>query len=79
MLPGVAEAGPVLLIERSALPTTGVDDVDELLPATGSAVVDDTVAVFRIGLGVVYEAGTEYVLVIVRVAPTRHVWLAQFI
>jgi hypothetical protein len=57
------------VIARSALVTTGVDDVELLLPDVGSVVADETVAVLRIGLGVVYDAGTEYVDVIVRVAP----------
>jgi hypothetical protein len=68
-VPGVAEAGPVLEIERSALVVTVVEELAVLLPGTGSVVEDDTVAVFTIGVGVVYDDGTEYVVVIVRVAP----------
>src|SRR5438552_2411639 len=58
---------------RSARAVTGVDDDELSLPATGSVVAEETVAVLTIGSGVEYEAGTEYVVVIVRVAPAATV------
>jgi hypothetical protein len=69
LFPATTDAGPVLLIERSALAATGVEAVELLLPETGSVVEVETDAVFTIGAGVVYDDGTEYVVVIVRVAP----------
>src|SRR5438270_12533581 len=46
--PATAEAGPVLVIARSADCPTLVVAVAELFPATGSEVVEETVAVFEI-------------------------------
>ena len=43
---------------------TVVEALSLLSPGTGSVVADETVAVFTIGPGAAYEAGTEYVVVI---------------
>jgi hypothetical protein len=43
--PAATVAGPVLVIARSADGVTVVDAVEELLPATGSLVADETTAV----------------------------------
>jgi len=65
----VTEAGPLFEISTSALVVTGVDAVELSLAEFGSVVADETVAVFWIGSGVVYDDGTEYVVVIVRDSP----------
>ena len=57
----------VLLRLRSALGLTGVVTVLEF--AVGSGVLEVALAVFEIGSGVVYVAGTLYVTVMVFVAP----------
>jgi hypothetical protein len=59
LLPVVTEAGPVFEIDRSVLGVTGVDALALLLAGVGSVVVDDTVAVFTIVVGVEYESGSE--------------------
>jgi hypothetical protein len=46
--PGVAEAGPLLVIVRSALPVTGVVNVELLFAEEGSPVADEAVAVLVI-------------------------------
>jgi hypothetical protein len=69
LVPAVADAGPVFATARSALRATGVDAVDVLFALVGSVVDVETVAVFTMGFGDVYDDGTEYVVVIVAVAP----------
>ena len=53
LVPGVAEAGPVLEMPRSVTnAVSAVDAVLVLLAGVGSVTADETVAVFTIGSGV---------------------------